>query len=126
MSSLSLVSLAEVCHARGFVRAALGAALQERELSITSLTCLPLGAGSHHCLARDVVGNRWFVTVDVLEWKLCGMFGPTFDPWVIPFGESARRLLGDNESLIRELRDRCGELADEVRDAGEASSWGRR
>jgi hypothetical protein len=35
-----------------------------------------------------------------------------------PFGESARRLLGDNESLIRELWDRCDELADEVRDAG--------
>jgi Phosphotransferase enzyme family len=218
----------------GFDRAALGAALQERELSITSLTYLPLGAGSHHYLARDAVGNRWFVTVDVLEWKLYGMFGPTFDPWVIPdlqpgfdglnrafrtaaalhdaglefvhapitrpdgavvarlgddyavsvfpfiegashsmtdldrprllaavgrlhacteavpvdlprrdsltvpirsqffesldalrsdwnhgpFGESARRLLGDNESLIRELRDRCDELADEVRDAG--------
>ncbi|HEY1639495.1 MAG TPA: hypothetical protein VGG35_02305 [Streptosporangiaceae bacterium] len=68
----------------GFDRAALGSALQEWELSITSLTYLPLGAGSHHYLARDAVGNRWFVTVDVLEWKLYGMFGPTFDPWVIP------------------------------------------
>lgn len=34
-----------------------------------------------------------------------------------PLG-SARRLLGDNESLIRELWDRCDKLADEVRDAG--------
>jgi spectinomycin phosphotransferase len=218
----------------GFDRAALVAALREWELPITSLTYLSLGAGSHHYLARDTVGNRWFVTVDVLEWKLYGMFGPTFDPWVIPdlqsgfdglnrafrtaaalrdaglefvhapitrpdgavvarlgddyavsvfhfiegashsmtnpdrfrllkavgrlhactdavpadlprrdsltvpirsqffeslgalrsdwnhgpFGLSARRLLGDNESLIRELWHRCDELADEVRDTG--------
>lgn len=68
----------------GFDRAALGAALREWELSITSLTYLPLGAGSHHYLAGDALGNRWFVTVDVLEWKLYGMFGPTFDPWVTP------------------------------------------
>jgi spectinomycin phosphotransferase len=68
----------------GFNRAALGAALRDWELSITSLSYLPLGAGSHHYLARDVSGNRWFVTVDVLEWKLFGMFGPTFDPWITP------------------------------------------
>lgn len=72
----------------GFDRAALYAALREWELSITSLSYLPLGAGSHHYLARDAAGTRWFVTVDVLEWKLFGMFGPTFDPWVTPDLES--------------------------------------
>ncbi len=72
----------------GFDRAALYAALREWELSITSLSYLPLGAGSHHYLARDAAGTRWFVTVDVLEWKLYGMFGPTFDPWVTPDLES--------------------------------------
>ena len=72
----------------GFDRAALYAALREWELSITSLSYLPLGAGSHHCLARDAAGTRWFVTMDVLEWKLDGMFGPTFDPWVTPDLES--------------------------------------
>ncbi len=183
MSSLSLVSLAEVCHRRGFVRpsslpgshqtgdhggqiaaagidlradttslastrrsiyacqlemnaeppgfdrAALGAALQEWELSITSLTCLPLGAGSHHYRARDAVCNRWFVTAGVLEWKLYGMFGPTFDPWVIPGLQAgfdglsrafrmAAALRDAGLEFIRELWDRCGELADEVRDAG--------
>ncbi|HVX42884.1 MAG TPA: phosphotransferase [Mycobacteriales bacterium] len=216
----------------GFDRTALAAVLREWEFSITSLEYLPLGAGSHHYLARDAAANRWFVTVDVLEWKLYGMFGPTFDPWVTPdlqsgfdgldrafrtavalrdaglefvhapivrpdgavlarlgddyavsvfpfiddashsmtdrprlleaigrlhactdavpaslprrdsltvpirsqyfesiktlrsawdrgpFGEPARRLLRDNEGLIRELWDRCDELADEVRRAG--------
>ena len=76
MSSFSLVSLAEVCRSNAFVRAsnrrslyacqrvmnaeppgfdraALYAALREWELSITSLSYLPLGAGSHHYLARD-------------------------------------------------------------------------
>lgn len=72
----------------GFDRAALYAALREWEPSITSLSYLPLGAGSHHYLARDAAGTRWFVTVDVLEWKLYGMFGPTFDPWVTPDLES--------------------------------------
>src|ERR1700749_4584924 len=40
----------------GFDRAALYAALREWELSITSLSYLPLGAGSHHYLARDAAG----------------------------------------------------------------------
>jgi spectinomycin phosphotransferase len=69
---------------KGFDRAALRAALQDWELPVTSLRYLPVGAGSHHYLARNRTGGRWFVTVDVLEWKLGGMFGPTFDPWEIP------------------------------------------
>jgi hypothetical protein len=67
---------------RGFDRAALVATLCEWDLSITALSYLPLGAGSHHYLAIDSVGNQWFVTVDVLEWKLYGTFGPTLEPWV--------------------------------------------
>ena len=66
----------------GFDRAALVAALQAWDLSITALRYLPLGAGSHHYLATDSTGTQWFVTVDVLEWKLYGTFGPTFEPWV--------------------------------------------
>ena len=66
----------------GFDRAALVAALREWDLSITALRYLPLGAGSHHYLATDSIGDQWFVTVDVLEWKLYGTFGPTFEPWV--------------------------------------------
>jgi hypothetical protein len=78
-----------------FDRAALGAALQERELSITSLTYLPLGAGSHHYLARDAVGDRWCVTVDVHV-------------------DDA-----DTRHMWTMLQSLLGE-------AGEASSWGRR
>lgn len=72
----------------GFDRSALALVLLEWELSINSLEYLPLGAGSHHYLARDVHGTSWFVTVDVLEWKLYGTHGPTFDPWVVPDIES--------------------------------------
>jgi spectinomycin phosphotransferase len=66
----------------GFDRAALVEALREWDLSITALRYLPVGAGSHHYLATDSFDNQWFVTVDVLEWKLYGTFGPTFEPWV--------------------------------------------
>jgi hypothetical protein len=42
----------------GFDRAALYAALREWELSITSLSYLPLGAGSHHYLAGEASRGR--------------------------------------------------------------------
>ncbi len=63
-------------------RGALLAALRAWELSITSLSYLPVGAGSHHYLALDSDGGRWFVTVDELLVKLFGHSGPTFSPWV--------------------------------------------
>lgn len=91
----------------GFDRAALGVLLREWELSITSLRYLPLGAGSHHYLATGTGGARWFVTVDVLEWKLYGTHGPTFDSWVIP----------DLEAGLDGL-DRAFRTAVALRDAG--------
>jgi spectinomycin phosphotransferase len=63
-------------------RVALVSALRAWELSVTSLSYLPVGAGSHHYLAHDSDGRRWFVTVDELVVKLFGMMGPTFSPWV--------------------------------------------
>lgn len=91
----------------GFDRAALSGVLRQWGISSTSLTYLPLGAGSHHYLAQDTAANRWFVTVDVLEWKLYGMFGPTFDPWTTP----------DLESGFDGL-DRAFRTAVALRDAG--------
>lgn len=91
----------------GFDRATLAETLREWELSITSLRYVPLGAGSHHYLARDALGARWFVTVDVLEWKLYGTHGPTFDPWVTP----------DLEAGLDGL-DRAFRTAVSLRDAG--------
>jgi spectinomycin phosphotransferase len=66
----------------GLDRDALVSALRSWELSTTSLDYLPVGNGSHHYLARDSGGRRWFVTVDELLSKLFGMMGPTFSPWV--------------------------------------------
>lgn len=66
----------------GLDRDALVAALRAWELSVTSLSYLPVGAGSHHYLALDSYGRRWFVTVDELMAKLFGMMGPTFSPWI--------------------------------------------
>jgi spectinomycin phosphotransferase len=63
-------------------RAALLSTLRTWELSVTSLMYLPVGAGSHHHLAHDSDGRRWFVTVDELVSKLFGMLGPTFSPWL--------------------------------------------
>lgn len=63
-------------------RDALLVALRAWELSITSLSYLPVGAGSHHYLGLDSNGGRWFVTVDELVAKLFGHSGPTFSPWV--------------------------------------------
>jgi spectinomycin phosphotransferase len=62
--------------------AALVAVLRGWELQVTSLRYLPVGAGSHHYLATDTEGRRWFVTVDELLVKLFGMMGPTFVPWL--------------------------------------------
>lgn len=61
---------------------ALMSTLSAWDLSVSSLTYLPVGAGSHHYLAVDTDGRRWFVTVDELLSKLYGMFGPTYSPWV--------------------------------------------
>lgn len=66
----------------GLDRGALVSALRAWELSVTSLSYLPVGAGSHHYLALDSDGRRWFVTVDELLAKLFGMLGPTFVPWL--------------------------------------------
>lgn len=66
----------------GLDRDALVPVLRAWELSVTSLSYLPVGAGSHHYLALDSDGRRWFVTVDELVVKLFGMMGPTFSPWV--------------------------------------------
>src|SRR5215471_13552058 len=65
----------------GFDRDALVSTLRGWDLSITSVSYLPVGAGSHHYLALGFDGQRWFVTVDVLVGKLFGMMGPTFVPW---------------------------------------------
>ena len=62
-------------------RRALTSALTGWGLAIASLEYLPVGAGSHHYLARDSEGQRWFVTVDELLAKLFGMMGPTLRPW---------------------------------------------
>lgn len=66
----------------GFDRDALMSALRTWDLSVSTLTYLPVGAGSHHYLALDSDGRRWFVTVDELITKLFGMSGPTFMPWL--------------------------------------------
>jgi spectinomycin phosphotransferase len=66
----------------GFDRAALISVLGTWDLSIRTLTYLPVGAGSHHYLAVDSDSRRWFVTVDELLGKLFGMLGPTFKPWL--------------------------------------------
>ena len=65
----------------GLDRTALVSALRTWELSITSLSYLPVGAGSHHYLALGSDGRRWFVTADGLLAKLFGMMGPTFTPY---------------------------------------------
>jgi spectinomycin phosphotransferase len=65
----------------GLDRDALLSVLRGWELSVTSLRYLPVGAGSHHYLALDSDGRRWFVTVDELRVKLFGMMGPNFSPW---------------------------------------------
>ncbi|HUS61851.1 MAG TPA: phosphotransferase [Acidimicrobiales bacterium] len=62
-------------------RDALVSTLRAWGLSVTSLRYMPVGAGSHHYLAIDSHGRRWFVTVDWLLTKLFGMMGPTFVPW---------------------------------------------
>lgn len=66
----------------GFNRDALRSTLRTWDLSVSTLTYLPVGAGSHHYLALDSDGRRWFVTVDELITKLYGMGGPTFMPWL--------------------------------------------
>jgi spectinomycin phosphotransferase len=66
----------------GFDRDALMAALRSWEFSVTSVTYLPVGAGSHHYRAVDTEGRSWFVTVDELVVKLFGMMGPTYRPWL--------------------------------------------
>jgi hypothetical protein len=54
----------------GLTGAALIAALRRCwNLSVTSLTYLPVGWGSHHWEAAGPAGRRWFVTVDDLEHK---------------------------------------------------------
>lgn len=63
-------------------RRALISALEGWDLAVTSLEYLPVGAGSHHYLARNSGGRRWFITVDELLVKLFGMMGPTFRPWI--------------------------------------------
>jgi len=65
----------------GLDRTALVSALRTWELSIASLSYLPVGAGSHHYLALGSDGRRWFVTADELLAKLFGMMGPTFTPY---------------------------------------------
>jgi hypothetical protein len=110
----------------GFDRAALYAALREWELSVTSLSYLPLGAGSQRYLERDAAGTRLFVTVDVLEWELYGMLGPTFDPWMTPDLESGLESLqaphvGDPDA--RHLWTMLQSLLSQV---GESCSWRRR
>jgi hypothetical protein len=47
-------------------RGALISVLGGWELVVTSLEYLPVGAGSHHYLALDKGGQRWFITVDEL------------------------------------------------------------
>jgi spectinomycin phosphotransferase len=66
----------------GFDRDTLVSTLRAWELLVTSLSYLPVGAGSHHYLALDSDGRRWFVTVDELLAKLFGTMGPTFSPWL--------------------------------------------
>lgn len=66
----------------GFDRDALMSVLRTWDLSVSTLTYLPVGAGSHHYLALDSEGQHWFVTVDELITKLFAMGGPTFMPWL--------------------------------------------
>ena len=61
---------------RNFDRDALVSTLRAWELSVTSISYLPVGAGAHHYLAVDSGGQRWFVTVDGLFGKLLAMLWP--------------------------------------------------
>jgi spectinomycin phosphotransferase len=90
---------------RNFDRDALVSTLLAWELSVTSLSYLPVGAGAHHYLAVDSGGQRWFVTVDGLFGKLFAMLGPTFSPWIDVDLEAAFKALERAFRTAVALRD---------------------
>jgi spectinomycin phosphotransferase len=88
-----------------FDRDALLSTLGGWELSVTSLAYLPVGAGSHHYLAHDSNGGKWFVTVDQLLDKLFGMMGPTYVPWTHVDLDAAFNVLNRAFRTTAVLRD---------------------